>query len=305
MINLTFVLAGNLPNAPAPLVYRDAARRFADTYRAFPPDHEHRLCLIDSNGGYTPEIAEIFSGLSYEVIPYRASGWDIGAHVYAAYTLPADEWVMCFSSWAHFKRRGWLKAFAEARERHGDGLYGSMVSFEHRPHIRGTGFLIRCGRIQRYPYGCNSRPESLKFEVGPNSITNWCLRQGYGAWVVTPAGIVPMEAAREIRNGFRQGDQSNIWTLDKHSAIFDKASAKERALLSSLAYDFDNSVARNTGPILFRPEVGDQFDKEILEQLERLVKADMTLSIIQRSLIWRMSAPLRSVRRYVLDRRRR
>jgi hypothetical protein len=304
MINLTFVLAGNLPNAPAPAHYREAARRFAETYKAYPPDYEHRLCLIDSNGGYSPEVAEIFAGIPHEVIVYRGSGWDIGAHVYAAYTLPADDWVMCFSSWAHFRQRGWLKAFAEARERHGDGLYGSMASFEHRPHIRGTGFLIRCGRIQRYPYGCNSRTESLKFEVGPNSITNWCLRQGYGAWVVAPDGVYAMEDARSIRNGFRQGDQSNIWTFDKHTAIFEAADAAERAKLTSFAYDFENSIAANTGVLLFRPEVGDQMDPELKDQLEKLIQSDAALKIIQNSVFWRATAPLRAVRRLVLGRSR-
>ncbi|MDQ0391127.1 hypothetical protein J3R73_000919 [Labrys monachus] len=232
MINITFVIAGNTPGAPTPAIYIDAAKRFVKTYVDFPADYEHRLFLVNSNGGYTPEIADIFRNVPHEVIEYPASGWDIGAHIFAAYLMKPDDWIMCFSSWAHFNRRGWLRAFVDARTKFGDGLYGSTSSFERNPHIRGTGFFVRCERMHRYPHGCNSKEESWEFESGPDSLSQWCLRQGYGAWLVTPDTVVPLEKSRNLPNIYRRGDQSNILTFDKHTDIFERSSEKERKMLS-------------------------------------------------------------------------
>jgi hypothetical protein len=115
MINVTFILAGNTPGAPAPDIYKGAAKRFAETYKAYPAGFEHKLFLVNSNGGLTPDIAEFFNDIPHDIITYRGSGWDIGAHQFAAFTMPAEDWIMCFSSWAHFRREGWLGAFVEAR----------------------------------------------------------------------------------------------------------------------------------------------------------------------------------------------
>ena len=235
MINLTFIIAGNTPDAPSPDVYKDAARRFVESYRRYPADAEHRLFLVNSNGGLTHEIESFFEGVEYAVIKYPGSGWDIGAHQFSSLTMDPNDWIMCFSSWAHFRRRGWLKAFVEARERFGDGLYGSTSSFDGNLHLRGTGFFVRCERMQRYPYGCNSSRESHWFEHGPDSLSQWCVRQGFGAWLVTPNEVVPLSDSRRPSNIFRRGDQSNIWTFDKHTDLFEKASTDERARVSRQA----------------------------------------------------------------------
>ncbi len=217
---------------PRLTLYKAAAKRFAETYKAHPAGFDHKLWLVNSNGGLTQEIAQYFADIPHDVITYRASGWDIGAHQFAAYTLPPEDWIMCFSSWAHFRRQGWLRAFVEARAIHGDGLYGSTSSFERNPHIRGTGFFIRCERIHRYPHGCNSREELFEFEAGPDSLSQWCIRKGYGAWLVAPEATVPLAASRELMNVFRRGDQSNIWTYDKHTEFYDKVSIEEKIELA-------------------------------------------------------------------------
>lgn len=232
MINITFVLAGHTKGAPPPSTYKAAAKRFADTYKLFPSGYEHKLYLIDSNGGYTPEIAEFFEGIDYEIIKYHGFGWDIGAHQYAVHGMAPEDTIMCFSSWAHFRHEGWLKAFVRARDIHGEGLYGSTTSFEFTPHIRGTGFFISCGLLQVYPHGCNSREESFQFEYGPDSITKWCSREGLGVWLVTPQQTVPILESRTIDNIFRRGDQSNIWTYDKYTDLYEIANIDEKTALA-------------------------------------------------------------------------
>ena len=240
MINVTFVVPGNIPGAPAPENYKSAVERFADTYRKFPADVDHRLYLINSNDGLTSEIASYFGGIDYDVIGYPGSGWDIGAHFFASFTMHPDDWIMCFSTSAHFRRRGWLKAFVDAREKYGDGLFGSTTSFQgDRPHVRSTGFFIRCERLHRYPHGCNSRDECIAFESGVDSLTQWCIRQGYGAWLVSPVAVVPLAESRKLDNIFRRGDQSNIWTFDRNTDLFESATPERRERLSRGA---DNTI---------------------------------------------------------------
>jgi hypothetical protein len=251
VINLTFVVAGNTPGAPGPENYKAAAKRFAETYKALPAGFGHKLILLDSNGGLTPDVATFFDQTPHEVITYRGSGWDIGAHQFAAFNLPADDWIMCFSSWTHFRREGWLRAFVTAREIHGDGLFGSTTSFEKRAHIRGTGFFVRCERMHRYPHGCNSREESFEFEAGPDSITTWCIREGFGAWLVAPQATVTLERSRDLDNIFRRGDQSNIWTFDKHTDAFENADDELRKVLTELSDGLRNAP---------NPIVGATFD---------------------------------------------
>ena len=132
----------------------------------FRPDMTTGCFSLISNGGLTPDIAALFDRIPHEVIIYRGSGWDIGAHQFASLCMPPDDWVMCFSSWAHFRKEGWLRSYAEARDRFGDGLYGSTSAFEYNLHLRGTGFFVRCERMHRYPHGVNSREESFAFEIG-------------------------------------------------------------------------------------------------------------------------------------------
>jgi hypothetical protein len=236
MINIAFVLAGNLQNAPAPTIYVDAARRFAETYKKYPSAYEHKLFLINSNGGYTGEIAAIFDGIDYEMITYNGSGWDIGAQQFAAFSMDPKDWILAGSSWTYFKEPHWLLPFGKAIEQYGEGLYGAMTSFQHSPHVRGTAYLIRCGIYQRYPHGINSRGDSLKWESDPAmSLTRWVLDQGIPAFLVTRSNIIPLLESRKPDNIFRRGDQSNILIFDKHTDIFDNADEAERKILADMA----------------------------------------------------------------------
>ncbi len=236
MINFVFVLAGNLPDAPAPQIYIEAARRFAETYKKHPSGHEHRLYLVNSNGGYTAQIADIFCGIEYNIITYNGSGWDIGAQQFAAFSMDPSDWMLAGSSWTYFKEDHWLKPFGEATEKYGDGLYGATTSFEHSPHVRGTAYLIRCGLYQRYPHGINSREASLKWESDPSmSLTNWIQSIGLPAFLVTRNETVPLLDSRRPANIFRRGDQSNILIYDKHTDVYDRANLIEKRVWSDMA----------------------------------------------------------------------
>ena len=235
-IYITFIIAGDMPGAPGPSNYVNAAKRFADTYTHFSAGQDHELILVDSHGGYSSEIKKVFNGIAHSVVPYSGLGWDIGGHLHVASQLPAADWIMCFSSWGYFRRDGWLFAFEQARQMHGDGLYGSTASWEKSRHIRGTGFFIRCGLLHEYPFQVNSREESFSFEVGPESLTEWCIDNDYGAWIVTPRKTVSLNRAEFLRNGFRRGNQTDIWTFDKHTDLFEQGSVQEQKVLTARSY---------------------------------------------------------------------
>jgi hypothetical protein len=223
MIYLTYVLPGLNPKAPSPKIYREAVKRFAKTYSEFIPEEDHQLILINSNGGFTEDVRDIFEGIDYSAVNYQGMGWDIGAHQRAVSTLPSDSWVMCFSTWAYFHKAGWLSAFIAAREKFGNALYGTTSSYERNLHLRGTGFFIQTGLMQAYPFVADSKESSWLFESGPLSLTQWVLAQGYGAYLVTPDGLIsPTSRFRVLDNIYRKGDQSNVWTYDKHTDIYKK-----------------------------------------------------------------------------------
>lgn len=232
MIYISYVIPGYTAGAPSPEGYRSFIERFAKSYHSFAANCEHKLILIDSNQGLNSEIRSLFSEIPYEVLPYSAAGWDIGAHLFAARNLDAHDFILCLSTSAYFQREGWLAAFDKAAAEKGDGLFGSMSSFERRPHIRSTGFMIRAGWLHSYPGVCNSREEAMAFESGPDSITAWMLLNGNHVWLVTPQATVSLAQSRDLENVYRHGDQSNIWIRDRHTDLFDEADAYHKQMMT-------------------------------------------------------------------------
>ena len=245
MIYLTYVVPGLNPSAPSPKLYQEAIIRFARTYQQYIPKEQHRLLLINSNGGLTEQVRDLFDGIDYGVVSYEGMGWDIGAHQAAVGMLDPDDWVMCFSTWAYFHKEGWLSSFIAARERFGDTLYGTTSSAERNLHLRGTGFFIRSGLMQGYPLIANSKESSWLFESGPLSLTQWVMKQGREAYLVVPDGSVcPSSEFRSLDNIYRRGNQGNIWTYDKHTDIYkNNRSYVKKLHLEALANSrFYNSV---------------------------------------------------------------
>jgi hypothetical protein len=229
VIYVDFIIAGHTPGMPPPENYKPQAKRFVESYKAHPAGVYHELLLVNSNGGlYDRETRGYFSEMPHTVLDYHGLGCDIGGHQFAAHCLDPDDWIFALSSWAWFKREGWLRAFVEAREKHGDCLYGAMASLEVDLHLRGTGFFCRAGRIQQYPFFANTRTQSFAFEAGPDSLTRHYIKNGWGAYLVTPDGIYPPEDFRRPENIFRRGDQSNIWTFDRHTDLYDSSTPEEK-----------------------------------------------------------------------------
>jgi hypothetical protein len=235
LIYITYILPGVTKGAPPSSFYESAVERFALSYKKYFPKTNHKLILVNSNGGYNLTIKGFFNGISYETVAYNGSGWDIGGHQFAINSLNSDDWVMCFSTWTYFRQEGWLEAFVDARNTYGEALYGSSASYERHLHLRGTGIFMPCGMMQSYPLICNNKKQSWLVESGSRSLTWWFIKNQKGAYLVTPNGVVGANQFRSLSNIYRRGNQSNLWIYDKHSDIYDNASRIQKIKLEFLA----------------------------------------------------------------------
>lgn len=213
--------------------YDKGAKHFAETYVKHPAEYPHELVLVNTHGGLNDTVASYFDTINHTRHDTWTGGWDIGAHQHFACSVAPQNWIMCFSSWAHFDRPGWLKAFVDARRQFGEGLYGSTASLENNIHLRGTGFFVRADAIHNCPIGVNSRPESHEWENRSDNFTIWCMKTGIPPRLVAPSGVYEASDFRKPENGFRSGDQSDIWTRDKYTLLYDQASPMERSVLNA------------------------------------------------------------------------
>jgi hypothetical protein len=201
----------------------ELANRFLNTYHAFPPGVDHETVVVCNGGPTDGETEYLFGSLpGLKLLAHDDSGYDIGAYQKAAATYDSDLMVFLGGS-SYLKCVGWLGRFAEARERHGDTLFGSMgnrgaVQFGVHPHIRTTGFAMSPALLRKYPTIVKSREQRYPFEHGPKCLTSWIYGQRKTPLVVVWTGEYPMAKWDEIPNGYHNGDQSNLLIGDRMTA---------------------------------------------------------------------------------------
>jgi hypothetical protein len=128
-----------------------------------------------------------------------------------------------FGASGYLKCVGWLQRFAEAFQRRGDTLYGSMgnrgaVHFGVYPHIRTTGFAISPTLFRKYPIKVDRPDLRYPFEHGPQCLTSWIYGRGKQPYVVTWDGEYTMDQWDLIPEGYHQGLQTNLLTGDRMTA---------------------------------------------------------------------------------------
>jgi len=216
-----------------------AVKRFVDTYKEFPAEHEHDLIVTISEGSFynfDAEAREDFEGVDFEPISYHGVGRDIGSHQHTANTLSDEfDFAVFVSTQAHFHRAGWLKRLIAARAEFGPGMYGGMGSFQNKPHIRTCFFGMDLGFFRTYPHVINSRVRALQFESREIDIVAHVRSQGGAICVVYWDGFYGLEHCRIPANTFRKGDQSNCLTWDHHTDIYRDEIVSNKVYLEALA----------------------------------------------------------------------
>jgi hypothetical protein len=222
--------------------YGISARKFAETYRLFPPEIEHHLLVVCCNGPVTGPVTQLFQSAPATFVIYRGGGWDCGAAQETAQTVDCDFLVIA-NARVYFQRPGWMRRLAEARAEYGEGLYGASASYETlpfvpgelNPHIRTSFYGYNPQIFREYPHRIDSREKCYKFESGAWNFTRWFEQRGAPCRMVTWDGSYRKEDFRKPANVFRRGDQSNLIIRDGQTDMYEQAGTQRRAELETLA----------------------------------------------------------------------
>ena len=216
--------------------YSHGAQRWLDAYNWNKAGYEHELVIINR---YADNPDTMFDGLGAKHLRYDGGGWDCGAWQFAGKNIKTDL-LVCFNSSTYVTGNGWLQRFVDAVEKHGDGLYGPLTSYEIVPHVRTPCMIFQPKIINDYPMEVQSREDTYRFEsLGwPNGVPNftqWVKHNGQKTILVTWDGSYDLWQWRTPPNIFRRGDQSNLIVKDRHCEAYEVSDAKGKAKLEALA----------------------------------------------------------------------
>ncbi len=216
--------------------YDHMAQRWLESYRAFQMGYPHELVVINR---YADSPDSTFDKYVSKYVRYDGGGWDCGAWQFAGRNIESDL-LVCFNSSTYVTGHDWLKRFVDAVEKHGDGLYGPLTSYEVMPHVRTPCMIFQPHVINDYPHQVNSREDAYRFEClrwpdGTPTFTDWVKNKGQKTMLVTWDGEYDQPDWRKPPNIFRRGDQSNLIVKDRHADTYEDWSADGKEMLEKLA----------------------------------------------------------------------
>lgn len=192
--------------------------------------------IVLSSGGPPPgssiALFSVFPGTQF--IETDDSGWDIGNYIHAARQIDCDM-LFCCGGPAHFRKAGWMKRIVEVWNKYGPGFYGTLATFEVRPHINTTGFACPPSVLRSYPKRVITREDRYEFEHGENACYVHAQRMGLPVLLVTWNGEFAREQWRMPANGYRSGDQSDCISYWKHTDLYEQADPVMKAAMTRLA----------------------------------------------------------------------
>jgi len=200
--------------------YTDMAIKFIESYNQNPPGVQHESIIVLNGAKQTAELDCMFSSLQgVKFLEHDNSGFDVGAFQLASRTYPADMMVF-FGSSAYFKGPNWLLRMAQAKNKHGEALYGCMGNRgDNRvrvwPHIRTTGFWLSSELMNKHPMRVTKPEQRYEYEHGKDGLTSWVYKRGLKVFVVSWTGEYEWKDWDSIPGGFRNGNQSNILSGDR------------------------------------------------------------------------------------------
>lgn len=206
--------------------FTECAWKFSLTYRQFPPGADHQLVVVFVRGQPTDDDRAIWKGVPCRFVHHQQDwAWTIQTTLA---NEPCDFMVFLVTR-SYFHRAGWLKRIVDARQKHGDGLYGSMASFAGsplqthpapNPHLRGTMWGFDRETIRQFPWTIRTPQDEYKLECGEWNIANWYESIGKPAMLVTFDGEYLKPEWDKPENTFLKGDQSNLLNWDRHTDAY-------------------------------------------------------------------------------------
>lgn len=192
--------------------YLPLARRFAESYRRFPPGYPHHLHVV-VNGSVAVEGVHQspFIGLEADFITGNNVGRDIGAYQQFAARHPEDvDLMVCLGTPVHCCCSNWLDRMVEAYCERGPGIYGSYAFHHPAYHVRTTNFWISPHLFNVYPFDVRDS-DRYAFEWGKSqSITRLMINLGQQAVLVTRTESFTPAEWRHVTN-------AEALMLDQHT----------------------------------------------------------------------------------------
>lgn len=210
--------------------YFDYAARFVTTVLEHPAGVDFDILVVSNGGPPRGDMKALFSPFKTKWIEHDNSGLDIGAMKAAVNHLDCDMVFVCGAN-CYVRREGWLARIASVWNRKGPGMYGTLASFEIRPHINTTGFACPPSLLKEYfekfPT-IQTRADRYHFEHGHSAMHIMAARKGLPVRLVTWDGTWEKPHWRTPENIYRRGDQSNCLTYFSHTDEYDLADPELR-----------------------------------------------------------------------------
>lgn len=211
-------------HVPNDVEHERYALRFVESVIVHDPGVPHSTLVVCQGAMPNESMSELFSLLpDVSYLVHGDSGWDIGGFIAAAKHLSksGDAPMMCMGGNSSVRRQGWLKRMMEVWEKSGPGLYGTLSSFQVRPHLNTTGFMCPPSFLLRYPVAVVTKEDRYEFEHGRRAF--WKLMSDAGEIVklVTWDGEWWWPQWRYPGNISCKGDQSNCITVFRVNYNYD------------------------------------------------------------------------------------
>lgn len=207
-------------------------REFIESYKQFPPEHDHQTIVVCQGKPAIPLARGLFKALpNLAYFQHDDSGWDIGGYIAASKAVDAD-CVVCLGGSSYFQRAGWLKRISEAWQKHGAGFYGATPTHEVSPHLCTSGFWCPPEVLKAYPIKVVNRETRYDFEHGPNACWKMVAHNDLPVKLVTWDGEYDWQDWRKPSNIYRRGDQSNALMCWHHYREYEKATHQLKATMA-------------------------------------------------------------------------
>ena len=216
--------------------------RLVRSYVANPPGVDHKTILICQGGDADSEMLKSWSQLQCVTRFVRSGeGRDIGGYIDAAEAVDTDV-MLCMGGNATVRRSGWMKRMEDAWLKHGPGFYGSLTSYQIRPHFNTSGFWLSPKLMMSYPHRVVTKDDRYEFEHGAGALWLRAHRQGLPTKLVTWDGEYDLPDWRIPPNISCRGDQSNCLTYFRVNYDFDHYCLHDPVSRNNLMYLTDAHI---------------------------------------------------------------
>jgi len=215
--------------------YLTLAKRFLGTYGVCHPGLDHLSTVICNGAPADEQTRKTFASLPRcDFFNHDNGGFDIGGYIALARKIKTGPMFCCGAS-THFRRPGWLARMVQSWNTFGPGMYGSLATYEVRPHFCTTGFLVAAEMLAAYPILVHSKQDRYAFEHGPNALVQMAMREGVPTKLVTWDGVYDWKQWRKAPNIYARGDQSNCLTYFRVSDSYETSPEFEKKRRQKLA----------------------------------------------------------------------